>query len=139
MSKFLIELPKSKASAVIEYDENGFLIDLKLTVADMSDEQKRYFNAKLPKRLDLLQIWKESFPTMKVKEIELDLSFQTFWDLYANKVGNKEKAVKTWEKMPETEKAKALKWLPTYETQIAISKVAKMYPETFLNQKRWNN
>ncbi len=138
MSKYLIEFQETNTSALVEYDELGLMTKFELSKGEFTEHQVRFFNGKFPRIKEDLE-WFKTNTKAKIKEIAMDLSFQTFWDVYANKVGNKEKAIKTWDKLPDTEKVKALKWLPTYETQIAIQKVAKMYPETFLNQKRWNN
>ena len=61
-----------------------------------------------------------------------------FWDLYDKKVGDKIKIEKKWIALRGYERVKAMDYIPNYK----ISQPDKKYrlnPETFINQKGWNN
>lgn len=138
MSKFLIEFTATNTTVFVEYDDLGLLTKFEMDKGSFTEHQVKSFNSKLPKKIEHLE-WYRTETKAKIKSLEIDLSFNFFWDTYANKQGNKARAMKLWDKMKDVDKALALKWLPTYDTQLAMSKVAKLYPETYLNQKRWEN
>lgn len=75
-----------------------------------------------------------------ITPIKEDLSFDRFWIEYDNKVGNKKRAEKLWTELSEQNKLLALKYIKRYDSLLKIQNgIAKLYPETYLNQKRWNN
>lgn len=78
-------------------------------------------------------------PLAKITEIKEDLSFETFWNKYANKIGNKPRAERLWKGLSAAEKQKALDFIPKYMSSITASGVAQLYPESYLNQKRFLN
>lgn len=65
-------------------------------------------------------------------------SFEMFWDLYEKKVGEKSKLIKKWDKLTEEERTKALEYIPKYKLAQPDKKYRKN-PETFLNNKSWND
>jgi hypothetical protein len=67
-----------------------------------------------------------------------DLSFTRFWNRYNYKDGpSKSKAEAAWNKLNDTDKAQALLYIPRYENHLKLNQVARAYPETYLNQRRW--
>jgi len=67
-------------------------------------------------------------------EMEREISFEMFWDRYGYKV-DKEPARKSWLKLSPTEQIQAYDFIPTYESQLKQSQLAKKYPVTYLNKK----
>ncbi len=69
---------------------------------------------------------------------DLNVLFETFWNLYDKKVGEKGKLTKKWEKLKNADREAIIKYIPLYK----IAKPDKKYrlnPETFLNNKGWLN
>jgi hypothetical protein len=69
---------------------------------------------------------------------EPNISFETFWNLYDKKVGDRQKCVKKWEHLKDDERTAIMSFLPKYK----ISQPIKQYrsnPETFLNGRMWEN
>ena len=66
------------------------------------------------------------------------VDFENFWNLYAKKVGNKKAVVKKWNKLSVDTQTKILAMLPKWKEQFSSNKY-KPFPETFLNQERWND
>jgi len=68
---------------------------------------------------------------------EPDLSFESFWNAY----GKKEKKLLTeraWKKISDVDKIGALRYIKRYNQSLKQSNgIAKQYPDTYLNQKRW--
>lgn len=74
--------------------------------------------------------------TGKDKEAKID--FEIFWDLYDKKVGDKSKCEKKWYSLSDAERQKIIDTVPAFKKSIKDIQYLP-YPETYLNQKRWND
>lgn len=77
---------------------------------------------------------KEEVTVEKVEKI----SFELFWKAYDKKVGDRTKLEKKWNSLPLIEQQMAMTYIPKY----ILSQPDKQYrknPETFLNNKSWND
>lgn len=83
-------------------------------------------------------------PIVNQKEIEIEskykinISFDVFWDLYNKKKGDKEKIEKKWNKLKDDERQKIIDTLPAFLNSIKDKQFIP-FPETYLNNKRWND
>lgn len=139
MSKYLITFITTSTKALVEYNAEGCLIEYKLE-GGFDEKQFKFFFERFPFTYKRLEIWKTSDPTkFKVEEVEPDLSFSHFWDEFAHKTGNKGRAIKLWDKMNEVNRIAALNHIPIYDQEL-LKKPGqlKLYPETYLNQRRWD-
>jgi uncharacterized protein YdaU (DUF1376 family) len=77
---------------------------------------------------------------IKVKEINIEakIDFEIFWNLYDKKVGAKDNCKKKWDRLTLETQQRILDFLPQYLPTIK-DKQFQPYPETWLNQKRWEN
>jgi hypothetical protein len=64
--------------------------------------------------------------------------FNIFWDLYDKKIGDKEKIFKKWLKLSTEDKEAIIIYIPKYKISQPEKKFRKN-PETFLNNKSWND
>lgn len=64
--------------------------------------------------------------------------FDHFWDDYDKKVGDKQKLRKKWEKISDNDKIRIRDYIPRYKAAQPDKKYRKN-PETFLNNKSWND
>ena len=64
--------------------------------------------------------------------------FDEFWNDYDKKRGSKEKLIKKWNKMSDSEKLKIKEHIPIYKKS-QPDKAFRKDPETFLNNKSWND
>jgi len=71
-------------------------------------------------------------------ENEINIEFDIFWNLYDKKVGDKDKIKKKWEKLKNNERQKIIEYIPEYIKSRPDKKFRKN-PDTFLNQKSWND
>jgi len=72
----------------------------------------------------------------KVNKKELNIPFDSFWDLYEKKVGERDKIIKKWEGLSDEDRKLIMDYIPKYK----ISQPDKKYrkdPQTFLNNKSW--
>lgn len=80
-------------------------------------------------------------PQSKVKEIkvkEINISFDTFWDLYDKKVGDKDKLKRKWESFGDSERVSIMEYIPKYKLNQPDKKFRKD-PQTFFNNNSWND
>lgn len=76
----------------------------------------------------------------KVQDVSnADYSFERFWNLYGYKVGNKDRVKKKWDRLPEGEKILALGSIPRYRRFTESKHIEMTYPETYIDQRRWEN
>jgi len=74
----------------------------------------------------------------KVKEETNKIDFDTFWDLYDKKVGDKTKLKKKWDKLSLEIQTKALEHITEYK-KAQQDKQYRKNPDTYLNNKSWND
>lgn len=84
------------------------------------------------------EMWRRGGCT--VRDItEWNLTFERFWNQYAYKVGNKARAVKLWNALPEMERVLALGAIDKQRRHSESRRTDLPYPETYLSQRRWEN
>jgi hypothetical protein len=121
----------------VGYNESGFLIKVEILM-EMTTAQRDWFFGNLPITLKSLL---EDFKTVKMQVVELQekISFVSFWDTYAYKIGKKDRAEKLWKQLNDEERTACMLAIPKYKKYIYGRTIEMVYPETFLNQRRWEN
>lgn len=66
------------------------------------------------------------------------IEFENFWNLYDKKVGDKKSVCKKWDALKLEVQNQILAILPLWKDQFT-DKQFQPFPETFLNQQRWND
>lgn len=77
-------------------------------------------------------------PKVKESKVNINISFDVFWDLYDKKVGNKKLCIQRWNKLTDDERQKIVDTLPQFKASIRDVQFLP-YPEKYLNQQRWND
>lgn len=94
----------------------------------------------------LYEVWKNQNKGKRSKKTEeyiksaatLNYTWEQFWHDYDKKVGSAERLIPKWLKLSDAERVKIREYIPKYKA----AKPDKQYrknPETFLNQKTWND
>lgn len=133
MSNYLIKHPKHPFKLLLKYNQTGRLFAYE--ASEIQDEQLDYFLKNLP----VMEAKLNGFKTvgfLVLLQVE-SISFESFWDCYDYKVGNKARAKKLFEELSEVEKQDVFVGLKRYNGFLQTKTTAKLYPETFLAQKRW--
>lgn len=135
MRKYVLTSPDFTGELIFGYNSEGVLVYFE-NKADLQDAHWQYLSKNMPfVDTELAGIVKKG----KLTEIT-DLSFARFWAAYNNKVGNKKRAEKLWVALQENERIAVLEHLPKYNYYLKTHQgLMKAYPETFLNQRRWEN
>ena len=76
--------------------------------------------------------------TINNTEIEVNIDFEFFWIEYDKKVGDKKKLIKKWNNLTDAEREKIMEYLPSYKNSVPDKQFRKN-PETFFNNKSWND
>lgn len=69
----------------------------------------------------------------------LNTGFNEFWEAYAYKVGNKARVMKKWAALPEEDRISAMVAIPHYKGFAQRRGIERVYPETYIDQRRWEN
>jgi hypothetical protein len=83
------------------------------------------------------QLNKDKKDNNEIKE-NGDFDFLKFWNLYNKKVGDKAKILKKWINLKQVDRDKIIETLPAFLKTIT-DKQYQPFPETYLNNKRWND
>ena len=119
-----------------------FNLDSKLIGIEFNHDATDEFKTILGQELSLIIDDIERFVKggCQVKDISnIDLSFERFWDVYANKVGNIKRCQKLWKQLTKEEKILALGFIRRLRIWYNTRNIQFPYPETYLNQRRWEN
>jgi hypothetical protein len=72
------------------------------------------------------------------EEQYINIDFEFFWIEYDKKVGDKQKLIKKWNNLTDAEREKIMEYLPSYKQSVPDKQFRKN-PETFFNNKSWND
>lgn len=73
----------------------------------------------------------------KLKET-INIAFDSFWDLYDKKTGDKVKLIARWSKFTDLERKLIMDYIPKYKISQPDKKFRKD-PQTFFNNSSWND
>jgi len=132
--KFILTATTFIGELHFTYNELGKLRHYE-SLANLSEVQQNWLEANFPFAQNKLK----DFISFRIKVVSADLSFSIFWKEYDYKVGNKLKVEKLWNALDEADCIAVLEHIPAYKRYLKNSNLAQAYPETFLNQRRWEN
>jgi len=113
------------------------------TVRRQKFSESRRNNAKSPKKESTSEAYAKHMETetenvtITINE-NINIDFEWFWNEYDKKVGDKQKLKKKWNKLTDQERQNAMNYLDLYK-QAVPDKQFRKNPETFLNNKSWND
>jgi hypothetical protein len=121
---------------------NPFLVQLEIN-GDLTDEQYQSFFGLIPTHQDGFKEFRQKITqngTAKIEEHKEGLKFESFWDRYAYKAGNKKRAEQLWNGLSKANKNKAIFYLGIYDRELRAKPYQqKLYADSYLKQQRWNN
>lgn len=136
--RFLFEGKTTRA--IVEYDAEDMLL-CKVEFLNGDDKAKDWFlkNIALHPE-DIGHFLQRAKGQIRAAEMAQDLSFVRFWELYGYKIGKKEKVIQLWQALSDEDRAKCLAKIPIYKQWLAQKpNMERLYPQTFLSQRRWEN
>jgi hypothetical protein len=141
-SNYLLQLKTPNSGTfvmMLKYNAERELVAVELREFELSmnEQQRQWLWDFIPKH----EAGLKHLPPKKtrVTKIENDLSFESWWDLYDYKVGNKKRAKDHYEKLDDHTKALVFQKTKEYNYFMANVSFDKVFPERFLAQKRYEN
>lgn len=137
--KYNLEVKKKTSGLLTLSYEDGLLKKLEVN-SEMTEEQLTWLKAVVPAaELELLNLPKQ-YNFITIEPVPADLTFNAFWDSYAYKVGNKERTIKLWSALNDSDRTRALAAIPRYNQWLAQKpNMERLYPMTYLSQRRWES
>jgi len=130
---------KFKVEDGLYYNERMF----NETIRRQKFSESRRNNAKSPKKESIREAYAEHMETetenrtITINE-DINIDFEWFWNEYDKKIGEKQKLKKKWNKLTDEERQNAMNYLDLYKQSVPDKQFRKN-PETFLNNKSWND
>jgi hypothetical protein len=130
---------KFKVEDGLYYNERMF----NETIRRQKFSESRRNNAKSPKKESTSEAYAKHMETetenrtITINE-NINIDFEWFWNDYDKKVGDKQKLKKKWNKLTDEERQNAMNYLDLYKQSVPDKQFRKN-PETFLNNKSWND
>lgn len=139
MYKYLLTGNNFAGEMEFSYDRNDLLKFFE-NRTDLPGERYLVFLGKFPATPKALENLVKGSKSLTLARTALEITFKDFWDAYGNKVGNKVRAEKIWKTLTDTEHLMIMEHLPKYDRYLSVRpRMEKLYPETYLNQRRWEN
>ena len=113
------------------------------TIRRQKFSESRRNNAKSSKKESTSEAYAEHMETetenrtITINE-NINIDFEWFWNEYDKKIGEKQKLKKKWNKLTDEERQNAMNYLDLYKQSVPDKQFRKN-PETFLNNKSWND
>jgi hypothetical protein len=130
---------KFKVEDGLYYNERMF----NETIRRQKFSESRRNNAKSPKKESTSEAYAKHMETetenktITINE-NINIDFEWFWNEYDKKIGDKQKLKKKWNKLTDEERQNAMNYLELYKQSVPDKQFRKN-PETFLNNKSWND
>lgn len=138
MARYLLTSTQFEGEIELQFSADGDLVGYQ-NRATLTDIQKKWIAYSLPMRIEHVRQVLGASQTARLFEIPEDLSFARFWCDYDYKVGNKARAQKLYDELSDADKMLALRRIAIYDDFVKIKKIGKVYPETYLSQRRFEN
>lgn len=137
--RFLLTSNAFEGEVEFEFNDIGLLLRCDMSNATLSELQQRWILREMPKELAEIRRVLGNSPTAKFVEINEELNFEMFWNMYNDKLrSSRKKAENKWGRMHRAEQQKAYNYTPVYN-RIVRSKTHKKHSETYLDAEKWNN
>lgn len=137
MKKYAVTSDNFIGELYATYDADGVLCALELQAQVPPKSRVGLIRGLALYEADFLQMPKQ-FPTMRITEIPMDLSFESFWKLYNYKHGKKE-AEAAWHRTNQANKTLAINAIAKYDKWLQKSGTPKLYAATYLNKERYTD
>jgi hypothetical protein len=105
--------------------------------AELSQDQHRYLIKNLPG--DISELSKLQTPHTTITEVPWEVSFDSFWNKYDDKViSSKHKCKMIWSRLTPVDRMKSYSYIQKYFNAIPMG-TRKKNAETYLRSFLWNN
>lgn len=137
--KFLFRSSERNKRVIYTFDGHGRIKSVEMCDT-LSDRERAMILGHAPLSVDYVYHLPKVYYDTELIELGEDTSFETFWNKYNYKLGNKKKTQRLWEGLSEEDRINALATIPKYKAYMSVHPEKEYdYPETWLAQKKWEN
>ena len=137
MRQFNVTTTKSPNGIVYTYTDAGLFAGIQINES-MNQLALEYVIKNIQSTIDGFMAWAKQLKDIEVVELQQNITFDMFWDLYNDKARSSRKKSQTvWNRLPEPDRIKAYYHYPRYNR--TRGNAEKKYCETYLNAELWNN
>lgn len=137
MKKTIVTIKDITGQCVIEHDSDGLLKAFKNEFEGITSEQLIYLLKRSVLEVDMNEMARD-LPSVKAMSVKQDVTWEGFYEAYGYKQG-KAKGEKAWNRLSKADRLRAVHYISTYERDLIIKPRAKLYPATYLNQRKWED
>ena len=121
------------------YDLDGYLVCFKNISEPLSEKTQMWLFSyqRFPYTENMIQSWK-SIKNLEIIVGKPEISFEVFYKLYQHKVGKLE-AERAWKRLNKADQLKAITKINAYNGFLKRKQIAKVYPATYLNKRRFDD
>lgn len=144
--EYTLTSPKWEGEIRLKYHDNGFLAEAKMPEA-IDVNAARHMATIFPLHVSVLDWFRQNALTVKITEIDIDTSFDAFWNQYNKKRGSKDRAQQYWDGLKKTinrrpitltDKQDIMRMVRKYEFRYkGEKKEFQPLASTFLNERMW--
>ena len=149
--KHTVTAPQLDGELIYKYDLDGILRVFENNSLQLSENMLRFLAVRSPMIEGWLPKMQESFQRefgikLHVQKIDIDLSFDSFWNFYGYKIGGPDESKKLWNgikklkdgsAIKEADKIMIFRTLPRFKVFTDQKRTALPYPATYLRNRRW--
>lgn len=145
MRELTLRSPKWEGDIRLKFHPNGFLANAELP-QEIELESAKYLATHFPVHIDIVG-WLTQNTGVEATEVDLDISFEAFWNAYNQKRGSKLRAQQLWDgdkrtmnKRPITvsDRQDIMRLVKRYERRFkGHNKEFQPLASTFLNSRMW--
>lgn len=138
MRHFILTSTSFTGSLEYKYCDNGYLIWFQYN-ALASDSQRNWLLSNMPLTVSGFNEVVSKAKSFKVEEIQLDLSFDAFWEQYGHKI-NKKRCLPLYNKLSTEKRMQCIKSIVPYKRYLARTNYRnKTDPENYLRKEMYLN
>ena len=120
-------------------NNNNYYNNKKILITRKKKEEKNKINPQPPNKNKKEESEKARAEGRLFKMAEIESSFEKWWELYDYKKGDKKKLLRIWAQLTDLERQSAMTHAPSYILLEAPDKQFRKHPQTYLNQKSFND
>lgn len=134
---YILTGKKFQGSVLFKYGLTGYLTAFKVQ-GILTDVQLKALYKFIPLHFSQVRDLK-NLGDVSIDEVPVDLSFENFWKTYGNYAGKKKRTEAMWDALNDAERSKCLNYISIYNTQKAKDGTNRVYPETYISNRVWDN
>jgi hypothetical protein len=133
--KYLLTSTRFTGSVEFTYNHKGYLTAF-LVDSEMTDDQLGWLLNHFPFDERAVTDLRNASPTLCIKDVDSDLSFESFWNRFGKKI-HPNRCEPLWKKLTDGKKTAALATIAPYDAYLSRTGTYKVSPENYIKKEYW--